>query len=292
MQVWRSTGLMAGLALSTDAVAPSKIIRFLRHGQAAHNVNAERMKGEGCTYDEFLLAMEKDDAFDAPLTPHGIKQARDTATLPGALNAAPGIELVVSSPLSRAIDTADLVFPSLSESVPRVCIEDIREISGKLLNGKRRSTSELAALYPNWDFSDVPTQEEEQWEKWGSSLETSESTRQRAYNVMCWLWQRPETDIVVAGHGGIFKLLVNGHPLVETAGPGMQANFQNCELRSCRLSLSPGKECTSPLASLEDGGGQYFQLCLLEACTANADGERLPAPLDPAAAAATTSAEK
>ena len=39
--------------------------------QALHNINAERMKSEGCSHEDFLAAMKKDDAFDAALTETG-----------------------------------------------------------------------------------------------------------------------------------------------------------------------------------------------------------------------------
>ena len=56
-----------------------KTIRFLRHGQAMHNVNAERMRESGCSYEAFIHAMKDDDHFDSPLTALGRQQAADTA---------------------------------------------------------------------------------------------------------------------------------------------------------------------------------------------------------------------
>ena len=57
----------------------------------------------------FLEAMRQDDAFDAPLTQLGVEQARAASSEAAAVAAQ--TELVVASPLSRALDTADLVFP-------------------------------------------------------------------------------------------------------------------------------------------------------------------------------------
>ena len=54
----------------------TKVIHLLRHGQAKHNINAERMRSEGCSHEEFLEAMRIDDAFDAPLTALGVQQVR------------------------------------------------------------------------------------------------------------------------------------------------------------------------------------------------------------------------
>ena len=38
-----------------------KLVFFLRHGQATHNVRAESLRHGGCSYEEFLAAMAQDD---------------------------------------------------------------------------------------------------------------------------------------------------------------------------------------------------------------------------------------
>jgi broad specificity phosphatase PhoE len=58
-----------------------KTIHFLRHGQAMHNINAEPMRAAGCSWDEFIEAMRRDDALDSPLTELGIEQALATKEL-------------------------------------------------------------------------------------------------------------------------------------------------------------------------------------------------------------------
>lgn len=55
----------------------SKTIRFLRHGQAMHNINAENMRESGCSYEAFIQAMKDDDHFDSPLTELGRQQVDD-----------------------------------------------------------------------------------------------------------------------------------------------------------------------------------------------------------------------
>ena len=44
----------------------------------------------------------------------------------------------------------------------RVCMEEFREINGRLLNAKRHSRDELERMFPHWDFSLIP-QEDETW---------------------------------------------------------------------------------------------------------------------------------
>ena len=55
----------------------TKIVHFLRHGQAEHNPRAEAARDAGASFDEFLQLMKEDDAFDAALTPLGERQAED-----------------------------------------------------------------------------------------------------------------------------------------------------------------------------------------------------------------------
>ena len=44
-------------------------IHFMRHGQALHNVRAEGLRSEGCSFETFINTMREDDALDADLTP-------------------------------------------------------------------------------------------------------------------------------------------------------------------------------------------------------------------------------
>ena len=139
---------------------PPKRILLLRHGQAVHNPRAEAARENGCSFDEFLRLMSEDDAFDSPLTELGEKQAITAGQKEHIRHALRDVEMVVSSPFSRALKTADLVHPPeqhASKVQPRrVCIEDFREINGKLLNAQRRSRSELEQHYPHWDFGNIP----------------------------------------------------------------------------------------------------------------------------------------
>jgi broad specificity phosphatase PhoE len=251
-----------GMPKVTSAHAAAfKTIRFLRHGQAMHNVNAERMRESGCSYEAFIQAMKDDDHFDSPLTALGRSQAADTAALPACRAVGATVDLVVSSTLSRAIDTADLTFPVNRTQGRRLCTDSVREILGMLLNGKRRLKSELAALYPHWDFEAVESEEDVLWEAWGDELEGADATKMRAHACLEWLWYREEQDIALVGHGGIFSLLTNDHAFVE-CGAGVGARFANCELRSCRLELAPAVDEASAAQGPEEP--LRFRLSLLD----------------------------
>mmetsp|Transcript_38202 Transcript_38202/g.94705 ORF Transcript_38202/g.94705 Transcript_38202/m.94705 type:complete len:161 (-) Transcript_38202:558-1040(-) len=151
--------LMAATALVTGAsglVRPSVIVHFVRHGQAAHNVRAEGKREAGCSHEEFIEAMKEDDALDADLTELGRDQARAVAERVRL----PSVELVLCSSLSRAVETACLVFrEQASLHVPFVSYEGLREWNGYLLNGKRRPRAELESRFGEIvDFSGIPTQ--------------------------------------------------------------------------------------------------------------------------------------
>lgn len=103
-------------AAATKSSSP-KQLWIVQHGQAMHNPRAEKAKEAGCSHDEFLELMRQDDAMDADLTELGLKQATSVGQNWSQL------QLVVSSPLSRALQTADLVAPPAS-GVNRVSVEN------------------------------------------------------------------------------------------------------------------------------------------------------------------------
>ncbi|CAK0834826.1 unnamed protein product [Prorocentrum cordatum] len=59
----------------------------------------------------FVDQMAADDAFDAPLTEAGVRQAAEAGARAQELGLLLGVELAVASPLSRALDTADALLP-------------------------------------------------------------------------------------------------------------------------------------------------------------------------------------
>ena len=118
------------------------------------------------------------------------------------------IQLVLSSPLSRAVNTADMVFPSeaLPNAPPRIILENLREINGWLLNAKRLTKAQLRDKFPAWDFSLMEDEEDVLWQP--DELEDKESTAERGYQALLWTLARDENCIAIAGTlsiiGGVF----------------------------------------------------------------------------------------
>jgi broad specificity phosphatase PhoE len=155
------------------------------------------------------------------------------------------IELVVSSPLSRALRTADLVHPpsksSDSAKKRRIAIEHFREINGKLLNAQRRPRSVLVQKFPHWCFQEIPELDN----SWTEELESREDCSERGYRGFLWVLQQPEQNVLLVGHGGLLNYTMNGHAnivLVDGRGQSnkntesdelrcMTKRFGNCEIR-------------------------------------------------------------
>lgn len=212
-----------------------KDLIIVRHGQAQHNPRAELAKANGCSMEEFVDLMRQDDVLDATLTPLGREQAQ-------AARLSSHVDLVVSSSLSRALQTADHVHPY---PVTRVSLEQFREISGDLLNAKRRTKKELKQDFPNWDLDQI---QEEEDTLWTPVMENLEAAAERGYLGFQWLLKRPESTILLVSHGGILRYTMNDHPMVvlrderTQVGKAVEARFDNCETRRYRLEWQPDTE--------------------------------------------------
>jgi broad specificity phosphatase PhoE len=231
-----------------------KQLLFVRHGQATHNPRAEKAKENGCTHETFIKLMQEDDQFDSELTELGIQQAKDGRTL--NQHRLVGVELVVSSPLSRALKTADYTICPVkgidhlddgdgddnnddnSHNHPkRICFEELREINGYLLNAKRRTKTQLQQLFhTKWDFNILSEEDE----TWTTTMETYDDCGERGYQSLLKLLQRTEDRILVVGHGGIFRFMMVDHPLVVVKDDrvGDDVRFKNCEMREYTISYN------------------------------------------------------
>jgi broad specificity phosphatase PhoE len=210
------------------------VLLVFHSGQAMHNPRAEVAQNAGCSMEEFVDLMRQDDALDADLTGLGKVQAKSVER-PVHLSQ---VELVVSSPLSRALETADLVH-SASECSSRVCVESWREVNGHLLNSQRRTVTELNLKFPQWNFDEIAETDE----SWTPESEDFDDCAERGYQGLCWLMERPEECILLVAHGGILKYTMNTHPHVKLVdqrtgsnGKPIESRFDNCELRRYTLS--------------------------------------------------------
>ena len=158
-----------------------------------------------------------------------------------------------------------------SISPPRLCLEQFREINGALLNGKRRTKSELREQYQapsphngpssgGWNFESLRTETDESWDP--DALEPTQQSAERGYQGLVDLLVRSIhrssstttvrttsslPTILLVGHGGMLKYTMTDHPYVQlrderttsttrSTRKNVDARFDNCELRKYRLS--------------------------------------------------------
>ncbi|OVA07318.1 Histidine phosphatase superfamily [Macleaya cordata] len=236
---------------ATPSVFPlhrCKTLHLVRHAQGIHNVEAEK------DYNAYLSPA----LFDAPLTPLGWQQVDNLRKHVHVSGLAKRIDLVITSPMLRTMQTAVGVFggegyvdgmnvPPLMVAnagnsdrsaysslscPPFIAVELCREHLGVRPCDKRRSISEYEPLFPAIDFSLIENDEDIWWK--ADIREPNEDVSARGMKFLNWLWTRKEKEIAVVTHSGFLfhtlKSFGNGyHPLMKEE---ICKHFANCELRS------------------------------------------------------------
>ncbi len=211
-------------------------VHFFRHGAAISN--DPRLTEAQILEERFL---------DAPLNDHGREQARLAGNeLAGALHGAT-VDVVLVSPLCRALETAELILSSAGISPPVRVIELLREAHGVRPCDARRPRSVAAARFPSFDFSAVETEDDtlhqpnaresvqalrsrcQRFETMLRSMPLRESASAFACSKYVTLWSG---TVVVVSHGVFLEHLLDG-PLgacvTPPTPPGQR--YHNCERR-------------------------------------------------------------
>lgn len=178
---------------------PGKRVHFIRHAQSKHNARAALVA------DETSVRMDP-TLRDAPLTDLGHAQARALAPSIARLV---GIELVVASPLTRAIQTMRHAFAH--SPAQRLVLDLHREYQHSFCDIGQRPM-ELAKCFPDLEFDHLA----DPW--WFMSpdhpgpfaIETMEMLDARLVAFRSWLEARPEREIAIVGHGTFLNRLT-GH---------------------------------------------------------------------------------
>jgi broad specificity phosphatase PhoE len=228
-----------GMALSSG----SKVVHLIRHGQGFHNLLGDLWKDFGQQVD--ITAPDnpynRPEVFDPPLTAIGRKQA---AALQEHTRDLENVELIVVSPLRRAIETALLACAHLTPeayhsdrpAVPFVGHPDLHEQRLVNISDRRRSMSEIRRDFPMVDWSMIADEEDPLWED--EVPEPASSVSDRAYRFLLWLRARPESEVVIASHSAwLFTLM---HTAVECDDPELSQWFLTGELRSMVLEFDEG----------------------------------------------------
>jgi len=255
----------------------TKKVHFIRHAEGFHNKATKESGTNDCLLrgDSSASAHE---LYDSRLTEKGIKQSIDLkdhlATRPSGSRSFTAFDLVVVSPLTRTCETALHVFgqprepgmpaflargeapdgtPEASAGInippPRFLVkEECRERWGKYVCDGRRSITEIASEFPNFDFSEIVHDEDEFY---SDERESDEHCCERAVKFLEWLNSRPEKCIAVVTHSSFLRHLFGqfGETLHYEDRENLQRLAGNCELRSimlCSHGNKDGKEI-SPL---------------------------------------------
>jgi broad specificity phosphatase PhoE len=140
--------------------------------------------------------------FDAPLSEAGVGQVQQARS---ALHAVP-VELVISSPLTRALQTAVGVFADHPNAPPMLVAHLARErVENSCDVG--RPPARLAADFPMLDVAhleDVWWHAEGEPDERGICVEPIETVEARVAEFRAFLLARPERVIAVVGHGTFF----------------------------------------------------------------------------------------
>ena len=161
---------------------------------------------------------------DARLTDLGKEQA---AALAPTLAALP-LDVMLTSPLSRAVQTAMIAAPPGT----RFEVEElVRERNGTHPCDKRRSRAELAADFPGLDLKDIAEEDD----SWTEAREPFERTVARAEALLRAVAARPETYIGVATHNDWLQALLL-HSSLKLAHESLRRKFGNAECVSLILT--------------------------------------------------------
>ena len=208
-----SAAFSGGASSSLGGASSSvKLVTFVRHAEGWHNVGA---------YNDALN-------FDAKLTPRGEAQCEALAME----RVGAGARLVVTSSMTRCVQTAALSFPHLlpvrSPTTTWIAREDVRETVNYWCDRRRPAVG----CTPWWgeiqggdvvDFGACST-EDEIWNKyeaicgppeaWTKHRESCDlySVANRARAFFAWLETRPEERVVVSSHSAFLRALFSyGH---------------------------------------------------------------------------------
>ncbi|XP_057515484.1 phosphoglycerate mutase-like protein 1 [Amaranthus tricolor] len=241
--------------ISSPSIYPMqhcKVIHLVRHAQGVHNI-------EG---DKNYKAYKKLEYFDAPLTPLGWQQVDNLHKHVHDCGLIKRVELVVTSPLLRTMQTAVGVFGgegytdrmdvlplmvanagdsdrsaiSSLNCPPIMAIELCREHMGVNPCDRRRSISEYQCLFPAINFTQIETDEDTLWK--ADVRETKAEVAARGVNFMNWLMTRKEKEIAVVTHSGflVHTLTKFGNDCLPLMKDDMSTRFKNCELRTMILT--------------------------------------------------------
>lgn len=228
-------------------VAVRRIIRDRIEGTASHEaVRIATNEAEVSLLREDGVDVSAHHLHDARLSRRGRKQASALKELlakrPSGGRPFTAFDLVVTSPLTRACETAQIVFGDTPGtyggeviSPPRIVVrEECRERFGKYVCDSRRTGTLLQEEFPSFDFTSFDADADILH---GDERESFVDVQDRALRLLQWLSARPERCVAVVTHSELLTHLFGqfGDTLHEEDRTMLQRTAVNCELRSVVL---------------------------------------------------------
>ena len=223
----------------TAANSQDKTIYFIRHAQAVHNLTGEH------------------GIRDPRLTQDGVRQAQRICDgLPADVLA--NIQLIVTSPLKRALQTTQLAFRrQIDWQNVQVRIEPMLQATEDVPcdtgSGLHELLDEFPSLHKELHACDQIAHHPADWFQKTDIYEASvQAIRDRAERMRRWLLARPEKVIVIVAHDMFLKYLIGDELVMSTGGA-----FKNGE---CRRYLLHAES-----ASMSTRGVQVLQMNTVDA---------------------------
>mmetsp|Transcript_2450 Transcript_2450/g.4001 ORF Transcript_2450/g.4001 Transcript_2450/m.4001 type:complete len:331 (+) Transcript_2450:93-1085(+) len=230
----------------SDTAVATKIVHFQRHGQGYHNLLGDVLRAAGLkpsvdSRDPTINPWLRPEIVDAPLTETGKDECRNQRAVSSLLRP----ELVVVSPLHRAIQTAQISFGHVYgehsyKRVPWIAHEGCREELGVLVCNKRRPLSLIQADFPDIEFHGNMPEEDTLWHP--TERESGVSKSNRIYDFLVnFVAQRPESEIAVVSHSATLFHMCNA---VLDCGDDLNLAswFLTSEIRSMKLTFHINKD--------------------------------------------------
>lgn len=286
------TTVCGGSQTSLQKGSKTTILYLIRHAEASHNVlekAAKKRAKEECIAigyapdsPEVKQAMEEarkgvlhdTNLFDASLSDLGRQEATTASKQLRELVAAKGLtppEEVLVSPLTRTLETADLIFPDHDNIRVR---DELRERQTGLPPDSRQSTASLRRrpTFHRFSMSRLRLQsmvnfelpqfaqlflgddsgDEEDFLNYDSSDSTREETeedkrmlRKRTKKLFDLLGESDHSSLAIVTHKGYLRELERGQFKQSDA-----KEFNNCEIRVYRVTVGANKalECAERIA--------------------------------------------
>ena len=176
---------------------------------------------------------------DPSLTPRGILQCEELKDKLKSSGIYDLVELIVVSPLTRALETYSYTLGELGYLVKTICIEELRE-KIDLPCHKRKSIGQKSKnlKFKYVDFSQIKSNEDVLYDKFGG-LEPKTHLIERTNNFVKWLKKRKEKNIIVITHGNflypLFNEVLELDKNINYKNTITKTFFSNCEIRTIGL---------------------------------------------------------